>query len=95
MERNCPRCGGPVESDFACHTWPRTRDDGTQQWMACMPCDSATRWSCVEWTEEDEADKWMIKGEDIGSGCGWSWTQGLNPGNPRSEENDLNEPEWA
>lgn len=94
IDKLCPRCEGPVEYDLACHTYPRTRDDGTVQWMSCLPCDSAYRYSCIAWTEEDELDEWLIKGEDAGMGCGWYWTRGLNPGNPRTEENDANRPEW-
>jgi hypothetical protein len=43
----CPRCGSPVDSMPTCHTWPRRRDDGTEQWMSCLPCDSATDWYCT------------------------------------------------
>lgn len=43
----CPLCGGAdIVWDLTCHTWPRTRDDGTQQWMACMGCDSAISYYC-------------------------------------------------
>lgn len=74
----CPRCGGPVEEELTCHTWPQTRPDGTEQWMACLPCDSATEWYCVA--------------GDHNEGCGWSWTDGLNPRNPRAAANALNAP---
>jgi hypothetical protein len=43
----CPLCGGAdIVWDLTCHTWPRTRADGTQQWMSCMPCDSAIEYYC-------------------------------------------------
>lgn len=86
FERVCPECGGPVEFSWTCHTYPRSRDDGTQQWMSCMPCDSATRYYCV--ALEDPEDEYS----DFG--CGWSWTRGLNPNNPRSAENDSKNPHW-
>jgi hypothetical protein len=90
----CPECQGKVESDLTCHTWPRNLDDGTKQWMACIPCDSATRWNCVAIQPEDIADEWYDPEEDEGSGCGWSWTEGLNPQNPRAEANDTKNPKW-
>ena len=81
----CPRCGSPVVYDLACHTWPRRRDDGTEQWMACLPCDSAVRYMC--------------DGPDTGEGypdegCGWEYTHGLNSRNPRSAANEEGRPPW-
>lgn len=116
LERNrlvkpntCPECGGPVEMDLGCHTWPRRRtvDNGhlnhsaneahpgtpcpepeyTEQYMSCMPCDSATIWSCeTRWMDEDE-----LEGR---TPCDWTWTEGLNPGNPRYPENETRNPHW-
>lgn len=86
-DHSCPRCGGPVESDLTCHTWPRTKDDGTVQWMSCLPCDSAVLYYCAgnEDADEDSDEYW---------GCGWRWTKGLNPQNPRSKENHKRYPGW-
>lgn len=94
-EGKCPDCKGPVSSDLTCHTWPRALEDGTEQWMSCMPCDSATLYYCIAWQPEDFDDEWMIEGEDEGSGCGWRWTMGLNPRNPRSAQNDKRRPNWS
>lgn len=82
IEQVCPGCGGPVEPSFTCHTWPRRRDDGSEQWMSCLPCDSAVDWDC-----------WPTDADD--DGCGWSWTDGLNPRNPRAEANEAKRPTWA
>lgn len=91
--RTCPWCGSDVVVDLGCHTWPRkvTREDGStfEQFMSCMPCDSATVWSCETF--------WMIEGDEELQGrtpCNWSWTDGLNPRNPRAEENDERNPHW-
>jgi hypothetical protein len=91
MKRSCPECGGDVEADLGCHTWPRNiqRADGSffEQWMSCMPCDSATIWSCeTRWMDEDEL------GDRVP--CDWTWTEGLNPGNPRYAENETRNPGW-
>lgn len=91
MDHSCPECGGPVEADLGCHTWPRTitNSDGTkrEQYMSCMPCDSATIWSCeTRWMDEDELNGRVT--------CEWTWTEGLNPGNPRAEENETRNPHW-
>lgn len=103
-EQPCPQCGGPTETDLACHTWPKTRDDGTVQWMACMPCDSATLWYCNGDAEcYCSLDTGVVEpncyacggtGIDEGWGCGWKYTQGLNKGNPRWEDNEQRRPEW-
>jgi hypothetical protein len=81
QQPSCPECGGPVEASPTCHTWPQTFD-GKTTWMVCLPCDSATAWDC----DADVND---------GMGCGWSWTQGLNPRNPRAADNDAKRPSWA
>jgi hypothetical protein len=73
----CPECGGPVDVMLTCHTYPQRQADGTERWMACMPCDSASDWYC----ESDE--------------CNWSWTEGLNPRNPRAAANDASRPSWS
>lgn len=107
-KRVCPECAGPVEADLGCHTWPRnvTRQEGTdedgnpryvqvEQYMACMPCDSATIWSCeTRWMDGDEL---RALGKKLGrkvSVCEWSWTEDLNPGNPRYAENETRNPHW-
>jgi hypothetical protein len=82
---SCPGCGSPVVYDLACHTWPQRRDDGTERWMACLPCDSAVRYMC--------------DGPDTGEGypdegCGWSYVHGLNPRNPRATANEESRPSW-
>lgn len=79
-DRRCPLCGGPVGSYPTCHTWPQTRPNGSPQWMACMPCDSATEWCC----DADSDDPL----------CYWSYTEGLNPDNPKAAANELNRPDW-
>lgn len=91
MDANCPRCHGPVEWDFTCHTYPGTWQ-GKETWMSCMPCDSATLYYCVAHNQE----RCWESCEDDGfhEGCGWRWTKGLNPNNPRAEENELNNPHW-
>lgn len=90
---SCPKCGGDVQSDLACHTWPREVEGGRIQWMACMPCDSATRWACISHSDEYcWEDCWS---DGFHDGCGWRWTDGLNPGNPRAEENEKNRPDWS
>lgn len=83
MDRKCPGCGGPVDYMLTCHTYSqRVDDNGTERWMSCMPCDSAYYWYC-DGTEENDWD-----------GCGWRWTEGLNPRNPRAAENEENNPHW-
>lgn len=96
-EPYCPRCNGPVVSNLTCHTWPKNYGTPEERWMSCLPCDSAVRWHCVAWQQEDyqaQDDGWMFE-DDEGVGCGWSWTDGLNPGNPRAAENALNKPDWS
>lgn len=84
----CPGCGGEVVYELTCHTYSRTRDDGTIQWMSCLPCDSATRYECSNRWEDDVFDP--ETDEYIKVGCDWNWTYGLNSGNPRAEENERN-----
>lgn len=74
----CPRCGGKVHRQFACHTYPRRDDNGKESWMACLPCDSAVLYACDQPPKE----------------CGWSYTNGLNPRNPRAAANEANRPDW-
>lgn len=88
----CPKCGGPVHSYWTCHTWPRTQEDGTQRWMSCLPCDSAVRYYCIAHSDECQSDCWDYEDH---VGCGWDWTKGLNPNNPRAEENEANNPHWG
>lgn len=89
--QECPECGGKVEWDFACHTYPSERD-GKVTWMACMPCDSATRYVCVS---HDNNRCFSDCGEfNEHEGCGWTWTWGLNPDNPRAIDNETRNPQW-
>lgn len=81
-ERLCPRCGGPVEPFPTCHTWPQAHTEGNERWMSCLPCDSATDWLCVADPAPGAAE------------CGWSYTEGLNPRNPRAAENEMTRPAW-
>jgi hypothetical protein len=78
LNHACPRCGGKVYRDFACHTYPSRTADGTPVWMSCLPCDSAVLYACEKPRNE----------------CGWSYTNGLNPRNPRAAENEANRPDW-
>lgn len=89
--KECPECGGEVEWDFACHTYPQTRD-GKETWMSCMPCDSATYYRCVAHSEEKCWEDCFE--EEMHEGCGWRWTNGLNSGNPRAVENEARNPHW-
>lgn len=75
--KTCPQCGGEVDHLLTCHTYSQRLEDGTERWMSCLPCDSATDWYCLS--------------ED----CDWDWTCGLNPRNPRAEENATHAPPWA
>lgn len=76
----CPACGGKVRYDLGCHTWGG-KPDGTG-WMACLPCGSAFVFDCVGEDTED------------GEGCGWTYTWGLNPRNPKSVGNEERRPLW-
>lgn len=51
------------------------------RFYACMPCDSAIEYICVR--ELDDAGE-----------CGWRYTHGLNPANPRAAENERHRPPW-
>lgn len=101
----CPDCGSNVDSYLSCHTWPKySQESGLTTWMSCMPCDSATEWFCVGDAEcFCSLDTGVIEpycyacggtGIDEGWGCGWRYTEGLNPDNPRSVENETHRPEW-
>lgn len=87
MDRNCPNCAGKVASDLTCHTYGQNG-----RFYSCMPCDSATYWWCVAHTDRCFSD---CMDYDEHEGCGWSWTQGLNPDNPRSVANNEKKPEWG
>lgn len=89
--RQCPNCGGPVDYSLACHTYPQT-SQGKTTWMSCMPCDSAYWWTC-EGHNEDRCEPGCYE-YGIHEGCGWNWTEGLNPGNPRAIANEENNPHW-
>ena len=115
--KNCPACGGKVEWDFACHTYPQTscpvgnRDHRVKwwsdeniycvdcdlkarvTWMACMPCDSATQYICQA-HNEDRCDSDCAEWNEH-EGCGWRWTWGLNPDNPRAVDNETRNPRWG
>lgn len=109
--KECPECGGKVLWDLACHTYPQTRDNGHGShsaneahpgtpcpepkvtWMACMPCDSATRYVCQA-HNEDRCDSDCMEWNEH-EGCGWTWTYGLNPGNPRAADNETRNPLWG
>jgi hypothetical protein len=80
---SCPRCGGKVYYDLACHTYPQRLPDGSERFMACMPCDSAIAYGCDGHGDRDEDE-----------GCGWDYTHGLNPRNPRAAANEENRPPW-
>lgn len=79
----CPECGGKVAYDLTCHTYPTRRDDGTEAWMACLPCDSAIEYVCTG----------QYNDENPGT-CRWEYTHGLNPGNPRAAQNEAQRPAW-
>lgn len=70
----CPECGSKVYWDYACHTWPRDYDGTHVVFMACIPCDTARRYICLD--------------------CGWSYTHGLNPKNPRFNTEQKRKPDW-
>lgn len=62
-------------------------------WMACMPCDSATRYDCRA-HNENRCDSDCEEYDDH-EGCGWTWTLGLNTGNPRAVDNETRNPRWG
>lgn len=62
-----------------CHTYRGPNDT----WWSCQGCYSAIEYFCVG-TNDDEID----------DDCGWSYTHGLNPGNPRAAENARHCPPW-
>jgi hypothetical protein len=79
----CPECGGTVRFDLTCHTYAWS-DDGTGG-KACMSCDSAWLFICAR----PDPD-----GDLLEDGCGWSYTWGLNPRNPRAAGNASRRPPW-
>lgn len=81
LDHTCPKCGGRVFRQFSCHTYPRRGDDGKETWMSCLPCDSAVMYAC------DGVD-------DDSLSCGWYYTNGLNPRNPRAAANEEKRPDW-
>lgn len=104
-DKQCPQCAGAVEYDLTCHTWPKySEESGLTTWMSCLPCDSARTYYCVADsmcycsldTGVVEPNCYACDGTGIdeGWGCGWRYTDGLNPGNPRWEDNEQRRPEW-
>lgn len=81
IAHRCPECGGPVEHTGTCHTYG-WKEDGSGG-LACIGCWSAIRLYCV-----------YDYGPDEDRGCGWEYTWGLNPKNPRSKDNNLCRPSW-
>jgi hypothetical protein len=79
----CPDCGGIVRYNLTCHTWGG-KPDGTG-WRACLPCDSAFEFACA--LPDHDGDLLL-------DGCGWGYTWGLNPRNPRSVSNETRRPPW-
>jgi hypothetical protein len=79
----CPECGGRVRYWLTCHTWGG-KPDGTG-WMHCLPCDTA--WDLICSLPDED-------GDFLVDGCGWSYTWGLNPRNPRSVRNEECRPPW-
>ena len=82
----CPNCAGPIAYEYTCHTYGA----GTK-WYSCLPCDSAIEYSCVRDMAPNPADP---DHENDHDGCGWDFTHGLNPGNPRSPANEAKRPSW-
>lgn len=79
-DKICPGCGGRVVYELTCHTYPRTKEDGSITFYSCLPCDSAYFYSCE--------GRWSDPGDPGYPGCDWHWTSHLNPGNPRAEANE-------
>jgi len=52
------------------------------KFYACLPCDSAMDFECVGDARYGEPP------------CGWGYTWGLNPANPRSAGNEVYRPKW-
>lgn len=64
----CPECKSEnLYWYYTCHTYG-------PPWMACISCDSAVMYSCLD--------------------CAWGYTDWLNSGNPRAEENKKHRPAW-
>lgn len=79
---HCPNCSKKVSGIDVCHTYG-SNEEG---WFGCMGCWSAFEYYCTGIEDDDNDD-----------GCGWEYTWGLNPENPRAIKNILpvNKPEWA
>lgn len=79
-EPSCPGCGHKtVYWDFGCHTYPGRGET----FMSCMPCDSAIELICGYDFENDDTSE-----------CRWNYVWGLNPKNPRFEEEQKKRPAW-
>jgi hypothetical protein len=89
----CPECSHEnIQWDFACHTWPGgLRTDGSEQWMSCQNCDSAIRYSCHCWLDDEDDDPEPFRSCQC---SGWDYTHGLNPRNPRWEREQAFRPAW-
>lgn len=48
---SCPRCGGSVLYDLACHTYGQGG-----KFYACMPCDSAIEYICAGQFDDEPTD---------------------------------------
>lgn len=79
MSVECPDCGGPVVYDLGCASFGS--DSGG--WLSCMSCDSAIDYTCAR-----------SIGDGSRGACSWTYTDGLNPGNPRAAGNAGRRPVW-
>lgn len=75
LKELCPECGGLIRVSLTCHTYPQNG-----RWVSCLPCASAYLLEC--WGTNVNLD------DPDDEGCGWSYTWGLNPRNPRSLKNE-------
>lgn len=82
ITHRCPECDGPVSHIGTCQTYGW--DDEGNRGRSCVGCWSAILLYCVREYDQDE--------DHIG--CGWEYTWGLNPRNPRSKDNNLCRPSW-
>lgn len=71
---------------------------------SCPDCGApvAWWWACHTWGGDADGKGWMACMEcnsairyTCDEGCGWSYTHGLNPRNPRSVENEKSRPAWV
>lgn len=61
----------------------------TDWYLTCHTFRQGGRWcACLPC---DSATEWFCTSED----CEWSYTQGLNPGNPDAEANERDRPSWV